>query len=763
MQQQDQQFKNVKVKSNFHQFELLPDRQIYRYKIELTNYSDINAQKAINNYRQKIAENLMTFYCINLNIYSPTKIATKVLGGLNEGQEIQNIVTLKFIENIVGGTKLQQILARIVKQIVSTQQGMVQIGKDKLFWPKISHQFHAHKFEIWEGVQIVQKQFGVMIDCAYKILRQNTLLDDLLITKEVDRYEGMIVMTKYNQKFYRVDNIETAMSPKDLFITENGQETSFKEYYKQRYNIKLNDKQPLIKTHLRIKGKQEDKMIYLIPELCQLTGLNETVKSNFQVMKEVSRITKPNAQDRIDKSEKFAKQMNSTIKKGSNINILDTWGLKLSSISMNIEAKTVRPGTLLMGNENIDLSQQNLNLDQQTQKKMYQMPEKKLVWVLIHYYKERGQEAKKLLLENMKLAITEYQFYGFYSQPIIKQLQEERDKALVQLCDDINKECEQKQQKIEFIIFLLPGQKKNSRLYRCAKFISMQKIGCPSQVVLEDTLSKNTRSIVNKIMVQICAKLGGVPWAIDKLPHLFQQQHSMICAAECYDRLHQTKHLAFCSTVDKNMTRYHSQILKGADYKGDNLKKSLIVAMQVYKDKNNIYPEIIVIYRDGISDGQIPVVLGDEFPQYEQAIKQTNPSSKLILVICNKRVAGKFYQAGHRPDNPASGTIVDSKEICEGQQPNFYLISQITRQGTSQPTLYKILHSDIPNIENDIKVLTYKLCWLYYNFAGPIKIPAPVRYAHCLSEFIGSRYQRSDKDPFIPIEELVKKGVLFYI
>jgi len=32
----------------------------------------------------------------------------------------------------------------------------------------------------------------------------------------------------------------------------------------------------------------------------------------------------------------------------------------------------------------------------------------------------------------------------------------------------------------------------------------------------------------------------------------------MICAAECYDRLHQTKHLAFCSTVDKNMTKYHS-------------------------------------------------------------------------------------------------------------------------------------------------------------------------------------------------------------
>jgi len=55
--------------------------------------------------------------------------------------------------------------------------------------------------------------------------------------------------------------------------------------------------------------------------------------------------------------------MNSTVKKGSNANLLDTWGLKLNNVSMNVEAKTVRPGTLMMGNEEIDLSSSNLNLD----------------------------------------------------------------------------------------------------------------------------------------------------------------------------------------------------------------------------------------------------------------------------------------------------------------------------------------------------------------------------------------------------------------
>lgn len=50
----------------------------------------------------------------------------------------------------------------------------------------------------------------------------------------------------------------------------------------------------------------------------------------------------------------------------------------------------------------------------------------------------------------------------------------------------------------------------------------MQKFGCASQVIIEKTLAKNTRSIVNKILIQLCAKVGGTPWGIDGLPPSFQ-------------------------------------------------------------------------------------------------------------------------------------------------------------------------------------------------------------------------------------------------
>ena len=48
--------------------------------------------------------------------------------------------------------------------------------------------------------------------------------------------------------------------------------------------------------------------------------------------------------------------------------------------------------------------------------------------------------------------------------------------------------------------------------------------------------------------------------------------------------------------------------------------------------------------------------------------------TKLVLVICNKRVSAKFYTSP-RPDNPPSGTCIDSKIVCDSKEPNFYLVS----------------------------------------------------------------------------------------
>jgi hypothetical protein len=61
-------------------------------------------------------------------------------------------------------------------------------------------------------------------------------------------------------------------------VKRNGEHTTFQEYYASTYNKALNDlEQPLLIHRFRRKGAA-DEIIYLIPELCSMTGLYVKLK-----------------------------------------------------------------------------------------------------------------------------------------------------------------------------------------------------------------------------------------------------------------------------------------------------------------------------------------------------------------------------------------------------------------------------------------------------------------------------------------------------
>lgn len=83
---------------------------------------------------------------------------------------------------------------------------------------------------------------------------------------------------------------------------------------------------------------------------------------------------------------------------------------------------------------------------------------------------------------------------------------------------------------VKLVILLLPS-KKTDPLYKQLKTLMFTKIPVPSQVVLTKTLNgKNLRSIISKIVIQIVAKIGGVPWKIDKISALSHQ--TMVCGLD---------------------------------------------------------------------------------------------------------------------------------------------------------------------------------------------------------------------------------------
>ena len=55
-----------------------------------------------------------------------------------------------------------------------------------------------------------------------------------------------------------------------------------------------------------------------------------------------------------------------------------------------------------------------------------------------------------------------------------------------------------------------------------------------SQAILTSTINygKNLRVIVSKIVAQICAKIGGIPWVIDNMPYM--DKRTMVCGLDVY-------------------------------------------------------------------------------------------------------------------------------------------------------------------------------------------------------------------------------------
>jgi aubergine len=119
-----------------------------------------------------------------------------------------------------------------------------------------------------------------------------------------------------------------------------------------------------------------------------------------------------------------------------------------------------------------------------------------------------------------------------------------------------------------------------------------------------------------------------------------------------------------------------------------------------------------------------------------------------MYINVNKRVNTRIFAGGDQSQqykNPLPGTVIDVG-ITDKDSYEFYLISVAAKQGMASPTRYTILYDSVGESPDKIELLTFKLCFTYYNVSGSIKCPATIQYAHRLAYLIGERAERG-KDP----------------
>ncbi|UJR37097.1 hypothetical protein I4U23_029801 [Adineta vaga] len=555
------------------------------------------------------------------------------------------------------------------------------------------------------NVNIYEGSLMINVDLSHKVLNKTTVFNRLqdIFTQFVD--------------FKRAQDEAT----KEL-VGQVGSDLN-------RYQLKIEDTtQPLLISKPSKKDRRAGQTgpLMLIPELCCVTGISDVMRSDFQFMKELANHTHIGPMARFDKLNEFCHDIQNNQEARDE---LKKWEISLDTGLVEFDGRLLESEQILYANRSIRYKHDDAD------------------------WSREGRSLKHISCKNLKNWIV------FYPSSL-RELGDELINALHQVCLPFGMEVEYPNviqlpnDRPETYLSVLPEKiQKNTDLVLCVlpnnrkdRYDALKKYMCldnpvPSQMVLAKTISKKNQlmSVATKIGIQLNAKLGGEIWGVT-----IPSKTLMVIGMDSY---HDSKRKgasvgAFVASTNVTCTRFYSRVIynRTAQELMDGLQQCMRDSLKEYHRVNNTLPEKIVLYRDGVSDGQLAIVAEHELPQIIDTFPKIMPGyqPKLAVVIVKKKGNARFFakMGSTSMANPPPGTIIDHT-VTNAEWYDFYLISQCARQGTVAPTHYNVIW-DRTNFKVDhMQRLTFKLTHLYYNWPGTIRVPAVCQYAHKLAFLVG--------------------------
>ncbi|CAL1709613.1 unnamed protein product [Somion occarium] len=158
--------------------------------------------------------------------------------------------------------------------------------------------------------------------------------------------------------------------------------------------------------------------------------------------------------------------------------------------------------------------------------------------------------------------------------------------------------------------------------------------------------------------------------------------------------------------------------------------------------RSKVLPSRIIVYRDGVSEGQFMTVVLEEMPEIKAAFQKFNTPQqlykpKLTIVICGKRHHTRFYpteaQNADRDGNPRPGTVVD-RGVTAVYEFDFFLQAHGGLQGTTRPTHYYVVHDEIGFAADQLQGLTNDVSYMFARATKAVSLVSPAYYADLACE-----------------------------
>jgi len=317
---------------------------------------------------------------------------------------------------------------------------------------------------------------------------------------------GMIVMTTYNSRTYKVDDLVFDKNPVSAKFVKNDREMSLVEYYKQNHDIDIKDpRQPLISCLPSVRDRRAGRLdkLLLIPELCALTGLTEQMRSDRQLKQEIERLSRLAPNDRSNNLMKFIRTVsnNEEVKKE-----MTEWNLRFDPNLVELKGRLLDCERIYMYNDDQnsakDFQQKTGDFSKEMRSKRLFLPCSISKWIIISTARDRklvDEFANTLKRVCIPMGIN-------LMGPRIEMLENDRTSTFVAACQRLQSPC-------ELAVFVVPNN--NKYRYDAIKKVCYCENSMPSQVVATRTLKKpGLMSICTKIGIQMACKMGAEPWSL---------------------------------------------------------------------------------------------------------------------------------------------------------------------------------------------------------------------------------------------------------
>ena len=732
--------------------------------------------KDLKGYFERFAQAGDTIFVFSKNAQEKVSLETKideVLYKVTFDRTANKVDCRDINKKTKDNIKIKSFIENIIKNIMMANNYMVRFDKGSFFDYHNTAKLGNNGTQIWSGystaVTITESGLFLRVNDKNKLITGKTVYDKFeefrrrngnIRSEEsrraiTDYLKGKVVIAGYgNFRAYRIGEIsfDRDINNTVFEIEKEGKKESLniKTYYKRQYNIDIkHEDQPLIIEEVpRNRRDDENKVVrYLIPELCFLTGIDELderdraeiiTKSKFQPNEKVKKIETGFSYLKNSNKKKIKKKEKEVELRSPN-EIRMEWGINIGENFVEVEAQCIPIPELEFGGKTEVPQIKNGRFRPQKDFKPVNFNQHNCMLITFDNLVGLAKgDCQQMEIAGKNLGV-QFKF------PKLEKIHNKREEELLNDLRKINYNDGK-----QIAIVVLDRTTKN--LYPTIKNFLYTQGGLTSQFMLHDEnprggKKKQNLSYYSAVLNQMVVKVKGELFRI-KFTDKIASNPSMIIGIDT-TMTKEGKKYVLSASFNRNFNKFYTdfKVEKNNENALDYLIKS---ALNHFSKVNNTFlPKTIIIYRQGGNEKQTEKIMKFELPKIIKCLEEYKKDYKPKLTIfgVNKKTDLKFFErsnGGYR--NLPAGTVID-KEVISPEVFEFYLQCPEVERGTGSPVHFLCLYNNNDELTiNDFEEITYRQSYYYWNWPGPIRIPAALKYAEVANTFCGKNIKGSIRE-----------------